>query len=113
MEKIRGAGDGTTRKGEPHWAYAYQINPPRAQHRMKLVGALLDKENGQAKRDARNWTAQLVTEQQVTHILVVSDSPELDRDSNRRLEAMLREMEVEFSVSLPMPVGDEAGPREE
>ena len=112
MEKRRDTGEGTAPAGAALWAYGYQMIPPRAEHRMKTIRALLDEENSNAKRNARNWTARLVTEQQVTHLLIVSDNPEMDREISRKLEARLRALEVKFSVTLPMPVGDRVNPGE-
>jgi hypothetical protein len=86
------------------WAFSYQVIPPQAEHRMKQIRAILDEEQRQAKRDARCWTARFVDERQVEHLLIVSDSPRMDREVNHRLEAELREMGLEFSVTTPMPV---------
>jgi hypothetical protein len=94
---------------EPLWAYAYQLLPPRATDRMTRILELVHQENADAVRDARPWTARLVAERQVTHVLVLSDTPDLDGDMNRRLEARLRELDVRFTVTLPMRI-DEPGP---
>lgn len=112
MKETRDTGDGAAPARTALWAYGYQMIPPRAEHRMKVIRALLDEENSKAKRDARNWTARLVTEQQVTHLLIVSDNPEMDREISRKLEARLRALEVKFSVTLPMQVGDGIDPEE-
>lgn len=77
---------------------------------MSLIRALLEEENGQAKHGTRRWTARLVVERQVTHVLIVSDSPDLDREINRRLEAKLKELDVRFSITVPLPVGGRTGP---
>jgi hypothetical protein len=97
---------GKTSREEPLWAYAYQLLAPRATDRMSTILELVDRENADALRNARAWTARLVAEHQVTHVLVLSDSPELDRDMNRRLEARLRELDVRFTVTLPMRVDE-------
>jgi hypothetical protein len=94
---------------EPLWAYAYQLLPPRATDRMTGIFELVKLENADAVRNARSWTARLVAEPQVTHVLVLSDTPDRDRDMNRRLEARLRELGVHFTVTLPMRV-DEPSP---
>jgi hypothetical protein len=93
----------------PLWAYAYQLLPPRATDRMSRIPELVHQENADAVRDGRKWTARLIAENQVTHVLVFSDTPDLDGDRNRRLEAMLRELDVRFTVTLPMRV-DEVSP---
>ena len=55
-----------------------------------------------AKTRARTWQGRLVAEEHVTHILVVSDSPEQDLEANHRVEAELRDLEAGFSVTVPM-----------
>lgn len=87
------------------WAYAYRMEPPQTEARMALIRALVDEENGEAKRGARKWTARLVVEPQVTHVLIVSDTPELLQEGNRKLEAELEASGVRFSLTVPMRVG--------
>lgn len=91
---------------EPVWAYAYQLLPPRATDRMGRIFELVERENADAMRNARKWKARLVAEPQVTHVLVLSDTPELDLVTNRRLEDTLRELDVRFTVTLPMRVDE-------
>lgn len=98
---------------EPLWAYAYQLIPPRPSDRLAPILTLVEQENAHALRDARKWTGRLVVEDQVTHVLVLSDAPDADRDANRRLEAMLRDLDVRYSVTLPMRVDDDAAPQTE
>lgn len=86
------------------WAYAYRMTPPQAEARMGLIRALLEEENGGATSRTRKWSARLVVEPQVTHVLVVSDSPELSHEGNRKLEAELKASGVDFSVTVPMLV---------
>jgi hypothetical protein len=88
------------------WAYAYQIVPPQPEERLQTIRALLDREAMEAKTRARTWEGRLVAEEHVTHILVVSDSPEQDLEVNRRVEAALRLLEAGFSVTVPMAVRD-------
>jgi hypothetical protein len=90
------------------WTYAYQIVPPQAEHRLHTIKRLLDDEHAAAHRGARTWTARVVLEQQVTHILVVSDSPEQSREVNRKLETEFNELSVGFSMTAPMAVADGA-----
>lgn len=87
------------------WTYAYELRPPHAEHRMKTIRAMLEEANGGAAKEPRKWTGRLILENQVTHLLIVSDTPETDGDINRRIEAALKELEVRYSVTLPMPVG--------
>lgn len=106
MADPRGNESGVPSKEESLWAYAYQILPPRSTDLVSTIAELVNRENADARRSAHTWTARLVTEPQVTHVLVLSDTPELDREMNRRIEARLRELDVRFTVSLPMQVDD-------
>ncbi|HXM38658.1 MAG TPA: hypothetical protein VN908_08375 [Gemmatimonadales bacterium] len=90
------------------WAYAYQILPPQPAERLGTIQTLLDHEHADAKRGARTWTGRVVLEEQITHIMVVSDSPEQHRDVNRRLEAELQELQAGFAMTAPMAVEDDA-----
>jgi hypothetical protein len=44
----------------------------------------------------------LVVEEQVTHILVVSDSPNQDLEVNRKLEAELKRLDAAFVITTPL-----------
>src|SRR4029077_21052645 len=90
------------------WAYAYQILPPQPAARLHSIKSLLDHAHADAQRVARTWTGRVVVEEQVTHILIVSDSPEQDHDVNRRLEAKLQELNAGFSITVPVAVVDDA-----
>lgn len=90
------------------WAYAYQIEPPQAEARLHTIKTLLDHEHEDAVRGARTWVGRVVMEQRITHILVVSDSPEQRREVNHMLEDELKELKVRFSITAPMAVGDDA-----
>ena len=92
------------------WAYAYQIVPPQPEDRLHSLRTLLDQERTDALSGARTWDGRLVTEQQVTHILIVSDSPELDLEANRHLEAELRKLKAGFAITAPLAASDEKAP---
>jgi hypothetical protein len=83
--------------------------PPQLEQQRTAVRKLLDLENNEAKRTARAWTARLVTRLQATHVMIVSTSPELDLEINRKLEAELRALGGEFVVTVPMPIKAEPG----
>jgi hypothetical protein len=91
------------------WAYAYQILPPQPAARLHSIKTLLDHAHTEAQRDARTWTGRVVVEEQVTHILIVSDSPEQNHEVNRRLEAKLQELNAGFSITVPIAVADDTG----
>lgn len=99
------AGCSLSLTGKPLWAYAFQMNPPQEEDRMERIRMLLDVENDEARLGPGKWVARMIVEPQVTHVLVVSDSPELNRKLNTRLEASLKDMDVRFYVTVPMPLG--------
>lgn len=88
------------------WAYAYEIVPPQPEERLRAIKTLLDQEHSDARRGARAWAGRLVLEPLVTHILVVTDSPEPNREVNRKLEAELLQLQAGFSVTTPLAVED-------
>ena len=90
------------------WAYAYQMVPSQPGHRMRAILAILAQEHADARRETRTWAGRIVHEQQITHILVVSDSPEQDRSVNRKLEEELRGLNAAYSLTVPMAVLDDA-----
>jgi hypothetical protein len=89
------------------WAYAYQILPPQGADRLHPITALLDHAHTEAQRGERTWTGRVVVEEQITHILIVSDSPEQNHEVNRRLEAKLQELNAGFSITVPVAVADD------
>jgi hypothetical protein len=101
-----------TRKRSPKtmWTYAYRIVPPQAEHRLSTIKALLEHEQADARRKALTWVGRVVLEEQITHIMVVSDSPERSREANGRLEAEFKALAVGYSISAPMLVEHDAEP---
>jgi len=95
------------------WAYAYEIVPPRASDHMKVIQGFLEEERERAQKTAQTWSGRLVSEQQVTHILVVSDSPDLGGDANRRLEQRLKRLKATFSRTVPMRLAADGDPTPE
>ena len=89
------------------WAYAYQILPPQPAARLHSIKTILDHAHTEAQRNARTWTGRVVVEEQVTHVLIVSDSPEQNHEVNRRLEAKLLELNAGFSLTVPIAVADD------
>jgi hypothetical protein len=104
MREERMAGEKGDGSAKTIWAYAYEIVPPQAEDRLRTVKTLLDDENSGARLGGGTWTGRVVREQQITHILVVSDSPEQDREVNRKLEAELTELKAGFRLTAPMAV---------
>jgi hypothetical protein len=92
------------------WAYGYEIVPPQTEERLNTIRQLLDSEHSEAKRSARTWRGKVVLEKRVTHILVVSDSAEQNREINQKLEAELKALKVGFSITAAMAVEDDSAP---
>ena len=86
------------------WAYSYQIVPPQSKGRLRTIQALLDQERADAEREGRTWKGRFVLDQRITHILVLSDSPDQSREVNLRLEAELKELMAGFSVTVPLQI---------
>jgi hypothetical protein len=86
------------------WAYAYLIDPPQPEVRLRALKVLLDREQADATSRARTWASRLVAEEHVTHILVLSDSPLQDLKINRLVEAELHDLEAAFSTTTSVVV---------
>jgi hypothetical protein len=99
-----------TPSAKPIWAYAYQIDPPQPEDRLRGIEALLEQEHSEAELRAETWRGRFVQEQQITHILVVSDNPDQTRAVNRKLEAELKELNARFSITVPMAITGDALP---
>lgn len=92
------------------WVYAYEFARPPEQHQLTAIRALLEREHTAARRAERTWSGRLVYEQRLTHILVVSDSPDQGREVNRRLESRLKLLQAAFSLTVPMALPDDEAP---
>ena len=92
------------------WAYAYQIDPPEVEERLGSVRTLLEDEHARAIQGARTWVGRVVAERRITHILVVSESPDRGLEVNTRLETELKKLRVGFSITAPMSISDDAAP---
>ena len=92
------------------WAYVYQLVSSLDDATLATINEVLVEENSRASRGRTSWTARLVIEEGHARILVVSESHAQDRKVNRRLEAQLRELGTEFSVTVPMAIGDDITP---
>ena len=101
-----------TRRSLPKtlWAYAYEIVPSPGEEQLNAIRTLLEQEHSDAQQTTRTWTGKLVCEPLVTHILVVSDSPDQEREINRRLEAQLKQRKALFSLTVPMALTDDEAP---
>lgn len=86
------------------WAYAYRLEPPQRLARLKEVKALLAREQSAAKDRRGTWEGRFVDDDRVSHILVLSDTPDLTGESNRRLEAELLAINARYILTVPMVV---------
>jgi hypothetical protein len=89
---------------KPLWAYAYEIVPAQADERLRALKKLLDAEHFDAQRDDRTWSGRVVSTLQVTHILIVSDSPDQRLAVNHRIEVALRALKAGFSITASLAV---------
>ena len=96
---------------QPIWAYGYQIVPPQPANRLGNIKTLLRQENAEAQRQGRTWAGKLLLEALITHILVVSDSPEQNGGINHRLEAELKRLKAEFLMTAPLAVLEKDKPK--
>jgi hypothetical protein len=86
------------------WAYTYELDAPQSVESLDEIEALLDSERFSARERAGTWVGRLVVDDRIAHILVLSDSPDLDLDANKRLERALRALNAHFSLTVPMAV---------
>lgn len=97
-------------RSQKKWAYGYEITPPMTQARLSAIEHLLEEEHAHAKLQTRTWQSRFVVQEQVTYILVVSDSPDQELEVNRRLEAELTKLDAVFLLTPPMPLDEGEGP---
>jgi len=86
------------------WAYSYQLTHPQDPGRLRKLRALIEAERAAAAKRNATWEGRLVVDERIAHILIVSDSPDVNRDVNRLIEAELRALEAGFAVTVPMVV---------
>lgn len=86
------------------WAYTYRISPPQAVMRLRRLRTLLAEEHALVATTPETWEGRLVVKDGVAHILVLSSTPDLTRDVNRRIEAELARMHAGFTVTVPLAI---------
>ena len=91
------------------WAYVYQIVRFQPWTRLGTIRTLPNQETAASRSTSRTWAGRLLLDRNATRILVVGDSPEQNRDVNRRLETQLKNAGAGFSVSAPMAIWIEGG----
>lgn len=84
------------------WTYAYQIVPPQPRERLRPIRDLLRAEHLAARRGHRVWSGKVVCDRVLTHILIVSDNLQHDDAINARIEAELRRLHSDFSITKPV-----------
>jgi hypothetical protein len=106
-KKRRIAAGGKPSAAKALWAYGYEMVAPHPDGRMADIRGVLARQNAEAALEGRTWTARLVTTRLI-HVLIVSESPAQDLEINRTLEAELTQLGVQYLVTAPMQVSDEA-----
>lgn len=91
------------------WAYGYALVPPVARWRLGPMEALLDDGHEKAVVAARTWEGRLINGDDITHILVVCDTPDQHAEVNRRLEAELERLNAPFALSLALAIDGRPG----
>lgn len=86
------------------WAYTYALLPPQPADRLKSLRALLAREHAAATRRSGVWEGRLVADERISHILVLSDTPELTMEANERVEGELKSLDAGFELTVPMAV---------
>ena len=86
------------------WAYTYALVPPQPRGRLRGIKALLEQVHRAAAQREMTWESRLVVDERVSHILVLSESPDVDLEVNRRVEAVLRTLGAGFELTVPMAV---------
>ncbi|HKJ93537.1 MAG TPA: hypothetical protein VJ957_10225 [Longimicrobiales bacterium] len=89
------------------WACVYQITPPLNNDAASEAGRVVDQENEAARGEEGSWVGRLIVEPGITRILVVSSSPEIRGEFNRKLEAALEPLRAVFSVTLPLALPEQ------
>ena len=86
------------------WAYAYRLSPPLPPSKLRHLNEVLERERTAARERNGKWEARFVTDERVAHILVLTDSPDLNRDANKRIEAALHVIDARYSLTVPLAV---------
>ena len=92
------------RRAPAHWVYAYELNPPQPEPRFKKIRTLLRRAQAAATRGGRLWTGRIVLETNITHILVVTDTPDQVRDVDQAIETELKQLNMDFALTGPARV---------
>jgi hypothetical protein len=83
------------------WVYAYELNPPQPEPRLRKIRALLRRAQLLGRRGGRLWTGRIVLETNITHILVVTDHPGQVHHVDRAIEAELKHLNMDFALTGP------------
>lgn len=86
------------------WAYTYKLSPPLSVEKLREVKLLLEQERTAAKAREGTWEARFVADERISHILVLSDSPDLETEANKHLEQALRTLDSYYNLTVPMVV---------
>ena len=89
------------RRAQARWVYAYELNPPQPEPRFRRIRTLLHRAKQAAQRGGRLWTGRIVLETNITHILVVTDTPGQVHDVDRAIEVELKHLNMDFALTGP------------
>jgi hypothetical protein len=86
------------------WAYSYRLQPPLSPAKLRQLKEILGREHDAAREREGRWEARFVTDDRIGHILVLTDSPDLDCEANKRIERELKRLEAGYSLTVPLAV---------
>ncbi len=89
------------------WAYSYRLVPPQSAATLRKIKTILEREHRDAEAQHATWEGRLVSDERIAHILVLSESPDLDLAVNHRIEDALRAIDAGFAVTVPLAVSGE------
>jgi hypothetical protein len=88
------------------WAYGYELTPPVTRDRLAGIQGLLDDEHRDADLTERIWAGRFINGDEVTHILIVSGTPDQDRMVNRKVAEELLRLHAGYLVTPSLEVLD-------
>lgn len=91
----------------PHiWAYGYKLSPPVTRLRLEGIQTLLDDEHRDAQQTDRIWSGRLINGDEITHILIVSGTPDQELPVNLRLAQEFDRLAADYLVTAPLVILD-------
>jgi hypothetical protein len=91
------------------WAYGYKLSPPVARDLLSGIQTLLDDEHRDAQLTDRIWAGRFINGDEITHILIVSGTPDQDREVNKKLAEEFLRLHADYLVTPALVVLDLTG----